>query len=89
MEGRGPALTSQPDPEDSYLKEWPGPSVTSQRGRDPAVAPHLKGQLYRARCCMCVCVCVWCFLNEDCVLKKWLFVFCPFLFWKRSPPNPS
>ena len=29
---------------------------------------------------MCVCVCVCVFLNEDCVLKKWLFVFCPFLF---------
>lgn len=33
------------------------------------------------------------FLNENSVLKEWLFfAFCPFLFWKlpfRTPPNPT
>ena len=42
---------------------------------------------------MCVCVCVCVFLNEDCVLKKWLFVFCPFFFFGnvllQTPPNPT
>lgn len=63
--GRGPAFTSWPHPGDSYLNEWPGASATSQRGRDPAVVPCLKGQLYRAR--------FFFFFNEDSVLKEWLF----------------